>query len=440
VTWPMFSFLLALCYFLLSCIRPFDIPGMALYGKPVLLILGVIAFLSLLVAVMTNEIKLFDNGMDRMVLGLFAAIIFSHAWHAYFAGMIDSAVGFLPTVFSYMLAAHAVRTPKRLRTLLFLLTCCTMFLSWEGARQYHHGVSWLGVEPAIELLDEDIPVEKGAQRSSVVRVKWVGVFDDPNDFAMLLVLPLPYLMHLVVLRKYFLPLVAISSIFMGIAYTNSRSGMLAALVGLGGFLVLQKRSIFGIAVGGVSGLLALLVLAPSRMGDISAGGESAQGRIEAWYEGVQMLRSSPLFGVGEGMFTDYHYLTAHNSFVLVFAELGMVGCFFFTALFYLAMQNGVHWTLGEGRHQLDQDEAALASSLLAGLAGTMTSMFFLSRSYLFLPYLVLGLINSHDRILRQKYSANEPRFSMGGQTLRNIFVAELVGIAIFFVLAKLLLR
>ena len=70
------------------------------------------------------------------------------------------------------------------------------------------------------------------------------------------------------------------------------------------------------------------------MAQISNGDDSAYGRVEAWYEGIQMFKSSPVFGVGKGMFTDFNNLTAHNSYMLVLAELGFVGSIFFLGLFF----------------------------------------------------------------------------------------------------------
>jgi hypothetical protein len=45
-----------------------------------------------------------------------------------------------------------------------------------------------------------------------------------------------------------------------------------------------------------------------------------------------MFKSAPLFGVGFGRFTDFHDITAHNSFVLCLAELGLVGSTIWIAL------------------------------------------------------------------------------------------------------------
>ena len=53
--------------------------------------------------------------------------------------------------------------------------------------------------------------------------------------------------------------------------------------------------------------------------------QSTLERYEAWSTGLTMFRGNPVFGVGARQFAEHHYLTAHNSYVLSFAELGFPG-------------------------------------------------------------------------------------------------------------------
>src|SRR3546814_19551279 len=71
--------------------------------------------------------------------------------------------------------------------------------------------------------------------------------------------------------------------------------------------------------------MAGMMMLPTRMQELDAGESSAYGRIESWYDGIQMFLANPVFGVGVGNFTDHTRLTAHNSFVLVLAATGIVG-------------------------------------------------------------------------------------------------------------------
>ncbi|MGB4787029.1 MAG: O-antigen ligase family protein, partial [Candidatus Acidiferrum sp.] len=62
-------------------------------------------------------------------------------------------------------------------------------------------------------------------------------------------------------------------------------------------------------------------------------------RLEAWANGLEMFKSAPLFGIGFNGFTDFHEITAHNSFVLCLAELGLLGSTLWMALLVTTTTN-----------------------------------------------------------------------------------------------------
>jgi len=55
-------------------------------------------------------------------------------------------------------------------------------------------------------------------------------------------------------------------------------------------------------------------------------------RLEAWANGLEMFKSAPIFGIGFNGFADVYEITAHNSFVLCLAELGVLGSTLWMAL------------------------------------------------------------------------------------------------------------
>jgi len=62
--------------------------------------------------------------------------------------------------------------------------------------------------------------------------------------------------------------------------------------------------------------------------------ESAMGRIEAWGEGWQLLKSNPIIGVGKGQFKEYHKKDTHSSYVRAGSELGLLGLYAFIGMIY----------------------------------------------------------------------------------------------------------
>jgi O-antigen ligase len=62
--------------------------------------------------------------------------------------------------------------------------------------------------------------------------------------------------------------------------------------------------------------------------------ESAMGRVEAWSEGWDLLKSHPIIGVGKGQFREYHKKDTHSSYVRAGAELGLLGLYAFMGMIY----------------------------------------------------------------------------------------------------------
>src|SRR5690606_25337016 len=120
----------------------------------------------------------------------------------------------------------------------------------------------------------------------------------------------------------------------------------------------------------------------------SAGEASAGGRIEAWSEGLTMLGNHPVFGVGYGNFGEHHDYTAHNSFVLAFSELGLVGYVFWLALLVLAFRE---LAIARAISEPESDEARWSRLLQFSLVGFLVCALFLSRSFVPTLYLLLGL-------------------------------------------------
>jgi O-antigen ligase len=153
------------------------------------------------------------------------------------------------------------------------------------------------------------------------------------------------------------------------------------------FVRRTKKYILGSILGSV-GAAAIFLLGPSRKAIINVEEASAYNRVELWYEGILMMKSNPLFGVGYGMFTDQLPQTAHNSFILAGAELGFVGLFFFVGLIYASFKA---LSLVQ---RADVRLETYATGLQAALIGYCTAAFFLSRTYVILPYMLFALSGS----------------------------------------------
>ena len=333
--WPMAR------YFMLFAFLAMLVQGRRLYVPRVLWLFGVVAvaiFLSLLFNGWAG------GGFSRMIEFIFTAII--PVWIV--AGLIDN--------------------EQQLHRVLRLMLVAGLIMVAHGISQIRSplGIGWSG---APLIMD---------------RATYVGLYSDPNDYAMYLLICLPiafYFKHRSegAWRRLFYWL-AIGLLLYGIYLSNSRG----ALVGIIALLVTAGIYHFGWLKSLLAGALTAPVLlwAMSHFRSIDANEESARDRIYAWYDGFQMFLSNPLFGIGKGNFVDLHGLTAHNSFVLVLGELGLLGYVAWTAsLLYSLLLMATE----SGRQPL------LQRLMLFCLLAFAVTGFFLSRSYANIYYVLMGL-------------------------------------------------
>ena len=271
---------------------------------------------------MLAQEKRFDAPQHGLMLGLTASIFMSVALTGWFSGALNALIDFLPTLLLFYIVATSTSTLQRLQGFAIVMTAVCVVMSVHGMGQVadEFGVGWTGAE----LIDD--------------RITYLGFLNDPNDLSMVFLMALPLTLYVgLVGRWWVLRMAAYASmgvILYGVFLCNSRGSLLGIAAMLFAYAVRRFGWLRSTIVAPML-LLPLLYLAPSRVGEMSADEESAAGRWDAWFEGFEMLRSRPLFGVGKGLFADHHSLTAHNSFVLSFAETGLVGYFFWLSILAL---------------------------------------------------------------------------------------------------------
>jgi O-antigen ligase len=370
-----------------------------------------------------------DFGAPQFPL-LFAflfVLMLSLAVNGWMGGTVDQLSRFGPIVAAFVLVANAVTTHRRARILMATLVLCTLVPAVHGIDQKAKGIGWTGVG----LIQED------------GRIQYLGIFNDPNDLGMLFVIVLPMALLLsrgggiVGLRRLFW-LAAAGTILYAIYLTNSR-GALLATASLVVIHLWRRRGFVVAALVGVFGLAGLMML-PSRLSQLDVEEASAYGRVDAWYEGLQMFVANPVFGIGANQFSDFHTLTAHNSFVLVLAETGIIGFTIwiaFLAYCYKMIFAVLRSPVAAAPGGVTEDDRNMAATLLLSLSGCMVAAFFLSRTYIVVIYLLAGLIVGYYLEARRRVPAL-PRFPLGNDLLMWPFVG-IAGAVGLYVVVKVLL-
>jgi hypothetical protein len=376
---PTQPYFYLLAYLSVLYIRPHEFVP-AFMGWPVLPILLMLAFFFWLL----RQDKRFEAPQFWIIPVLMLMMALSVIFSGWLTGGLNVLSEFTPIVMLFYMVATSTDSMQRLRQIFLVLSVCITVIAWHGIDQSIKGIGWTG-----------------AELSQETRITYLGFLNDPNDLAMALVMVLPMILHLASSLGRLLRLAsyaAAGAVAYAVYLTNSRGSVLA----MGAMLLLYGILRYGVlkSVIVLPMLFApLIALGPSRMAEMSADEDSAEGRIEAWYEGVQLLIMRPLFGVGKGLFADYHGLTAHNSFVLAFAELGMIGYFFWLSNIVISWIMLQRLVLGaapadaspEALAQWEEIRGA-ARTLWYGYIGGLVSAFFLSRSYVVILYLHIALI------------------------------------------------
>lgn len=416
---------LILLYVALVIIRPQDyLVGLA--GVP---LLPAVEGLALLAWALSRG-KDFRAPQFLLLVVFLVALVMSEIAAGWFGGAVEQLTEFSTVIVAFVILATAVSASRqRLAITMGVFALCACVLALHGIDQKHYGIGWTGMG-----------LSEGG------RIQYVGIFNDPNDLGLLFVTALPMALYVRSLSGFLMRLFWLAAaclLVYGIYLTNSRGAMLALLVE-GGIYIWMRRGMVTAGVLGVIGLSVMKLLS-SRMQDLDADEDSAMGRVDAWYEGLHMFTSHPMFGVGAGNFTDYNYLTAHNSFVLVLAETGLFG--YITWLAFVGYSFWMMISMVRYRPEDTADahataewkaERAVATTLLLSLCGMFAAAFFLSRSYSIILYLTIAIVvGAHMGARRRIPGLRTP--SLADSWWVWILVA-LLSIAFFFVLVAVLLR
>jgi hypothetical protein len=267
----------------------------------------------------------------------------------------------------------------------------------EEDRNICHGE---GAEPGADYMCERV----GLFGTQTIRgrVRFRGTMEDPNELSLVVGIVLPLALAFLDRRRSLIRVVlfalAFGTIGLCVYFTQSRGGQLVFLTVLAVYFVRR----FGARAGLVTGLL--LALPILLLGGREGGEASTAERTECWWTGLHLVAASPGFGVGFGQFTEHHALTAHSSFILAAAELGLPGLLIWSAVVYIAIKIPVVAL----RSPLAPVAHTWALALLAAMAGLVVGGMFLSYTYKTVYWIFIGLTG----VLYQAIRRHDPHFTV----------------------------
>ncbi len=341
-----------------------------------------------------RDFRMIKSRQNWLVLGFGMMMLCSSL--RYFDFSFPSFIELLKLLILYFMIINLVKKPKQVFIIIWFLIFLCLISSLVGVYQYFNNIG--GYSP------ED----------KVIRI--TGTSIDPNDYAMHLVMVFPLLISFFfITRNIIIRLILITTsilLLSNIIFTFSRGGF----VGLGitaifsvVILIIQKR----IKTVGLISLLISLILISSfipvkyweRMTTILNPKEaSSAARFESWKAGIGMMRDHPILGIGLGCFASEYALRAnidsyrvkiprfaHNSYIQVGAEIGVIGLTFFLLLILFSFRD----ILKAQRIFREKNEVALSELcqfLGVGLIGYAACGMFLTQAYLTMFWIVVPLI------------------------------------------------
>jgi hypothetical protein len=463
------GFSLVLLYLVVSILSPDQIyPELAQYR--IVLWIAIAAGLAS-ICTLHHSLWLTKLPQTYVLLGLLGAIVLSQLAHLWFMGALEAFQSFMPSLVVFFLICLHVNTWKRLQILTVVVSGIALLLLSRGLWDVHAG-----------NLTSPYLMVQNAETSPLIRIRAVGYLSDPNDFAqfLLTVIPLVALAKTSgnMLRNFFLVMVPCTLLIYGVYLTHSRGALLALTVVA--VIAISRRVPMWVSI--ASGTLLFVGMKVSGFtGGRDVSVDAGADRIDLWGAGLHMFRSSPLWGVGYGKFVDFYWATAHNSFVLCLAEVGLIGCFcwlaclvisflqlnslapFFSSFakhenkapeatetselrahkhfnyktrFQRPLQSRVSNVNGIRENNMEKDTQTVrrwANALRLSLIGFVVTSWFLSRTYILTLYLLLGI----TAVLWRLANVGPQEMQVSGKWVRLTIAAEAGTIVALYVMIRL---
>src|SRR5262249_44266817 len=278
-----------------------------------------------------------------------------------------------------------------------------------------------GAEPGAEYWCEKVGL-LGTQ-SDHGRVPYRGTLQDPHELALALGIAIPFAFAFFDRRRS-LPRLLLVGLTVGLVglcayFTQSRGGQIVFLAVLAVYFVRRYGVRRGLVIGVVLALPLLL------LGGRTGAESSTMERTECWWVGLHLVVASPGFGVGFAQFTEHHYLTAHNSFILTAAELGLPGMLLWTSIVYVALKIPVHALRTPGLAPIAR---SWATAFVASIVSLAVGVLFLSYAYKDVLWIYIGLTGALYQAIRR----HDPSFSVGFG-LRDLGIVALFDLALLLV-------
>ena len=409
----MLAYLFFLCAQATLVVRPSDVfaalDGVQLY-LGFIVVAMVLAFPNVLHQFRPQT--LFQQPLNLCVLGVMAAIALSLLQYGLISWTLQYTFAFAKLAGYYFVLVAVLTTPSRLRGFLIVTTISSVVMVMLSIQDFHafsnewttRADLWKEYELDRKRKPEDAVIRHVLERHGVdaegdpivfFRMRGFGVFSDPNDIALLIVVSSILLLYFLSepdLKQFWPAWLGMMAVLLyGLWCTQSRGGLLAAGTAFMVWCFMRYGRQVAITLGVM--LAGIAPVALGRLGAMSLSSGTGQDRIQLWAEGLDAMKSKALFfGIGADQYADMSssQLVAHNSYVHAFTELGLFGGTLFVGLVFFSVYG--FWRLRAMKSEVrDRIVYSLLPIIPAITAGWAVGMGSLSRCYTPITYMIFGI-------------------------------------------------
>ncbi|MCL5958658.1 MAG: O-antigen ligase family protein [Chloroflexi bacterium] len=359
-------------------------------------LIGAAMMAGLVARVLLRQLKLVLDWQMAPLAGFAGFSLLSGFWAANPSTWLEQSTTYVQLLLFLVLTATIMNSEKRLRALTLTMIASSALSGGLGLFQYY----------SLEL------------------GRLIGGRGNPNEAAMFAATTVPLVINYLAAGKNPLTkpllLISLGVLLLTVVLTFSRGGYIALLVVL--LLVAirgrnKMRSVLLIsACAGLVYALAPQEQVETRAGSIVTMEDRGAGRLDLWLVGLNMFRENPIVGVGSASFSTaywrYESLTqgvtrdpegigAHNTYLSLLDELGIIGFGLYAAGVTLAFRNlGEALRLVKRGIPLGQD--SLVVSLQISLIGMLAAAVFSVYDYYKYVWLLLALCIVVKRLAREQ--------------------------------------
>lgn len=388
----MATFLLCI-YIALIFIRPMDWVDMILGWQ--LVTSAAIATIFVSFPKLLSEVPKFWRAVPeiRVAFMILVGVVCSWLHPFWLTALNDSFQEFGKILVLFILVVILSQDKRSFRVLLWSILLCTAWMALHsilmgrGAREI--GGAARGFGPALPRWR---PAQRGTamEGAGVWQVVAYGIFEDPNDLCLVFILAIPLLYAEYknttnpMVKMICLGLVPIN--IYAAWFTNSRGGIMGVF-GMASAYIVGRLKGFKRWVMIVFSVGIVTVGMPARGSEL---GVIDKERLVLWGDGLDGFRQSPLNGWGYKNFASVSDgLAAHNSYIHCLAELGMIGYIPWILLIVLTLTH-LRRAAALKNHVSSIDQVYLVG-LYSALIGYLTAVYFISRCYSHVLFILLGL-------------------------------------------------